>query len=445
MQDVPKIVVKRLQETAARDLHPDADLLTAFVEQSLAGSERAGVFEHLARCSDCREIIAFALPASEAVTPVPSSSNAGRGWLSWPVLRWGVVAAGLLLVTSVGVLQYRQGQSKNKVANSTLKAQNEAPANSAPDLASPANAEPKAVPSQMQKKRQVEAGKKTTRNTRRELDADRSVNLPNGTLATDAAGSAGSGGGIGGGVWRAQPTRPSARTVTPAPAPESKDATMAGSQMSDAQSESVATARNQASDQLIQNQTEQSSPNLPYTSSDVVKAKPPVPSPAASNRAPSPAAPDASAQTTTALVVQASPRWTISSAGALQRSFDGGETWEDVSVNATLLARPSQMASVAANKREKNVKKEQSQLQPVFRAVASSGSNVWAGGSDAMLYHSADSGAHWSRVLPSSAVAVLAGDIIRIELSDMQHCGVATSTGELWITTDNGQTWQRKQ
>jgi photosystem II stability/assembly factor-like uncharacterized protein len=103
------------------------------------------------------------------------------------------------------------------------------------------------------------------------------------------------------------------------------------------------------------------------------------------------------------------------------------------------------MASVAANKREKNVKKEQSQLQPVFRAVASSGSNVWAGGSDAMLYHSADSGAHWSRVLPSSAVAVLAGDIIRIELSDMQHCGVATSTGELWITADNGQTWQRKQ
>ena len=53
MEDVPKIVLKRLQETSAPGPHPDADLLTAFAEQSLAESERARVMEHLSRCSDC--------------------------------------------------------------------------------------------------------------------------------------------------------------------------------------------------------------------------------------------------------------------------------------------------------------------------------------------------------------------------------------------------------
>ena len=57
MQDVPKIVVKRLQSPAVEP-HPDADLLTAFAEKSLSGRERESVLQHLARCGDCREIVA---------------------------------------------------------------------------------------------------------------------------------------------------------------------------------------------------------------------------------------------------------------------------------------------------------------------------------------------------------------------------------------------------
>src|SRR5580692_9943075 len=119
MHDVPQFVLKRLQEKQpAADSHPDADLLTAFAEQSLAGDERARVMEHLTRCGDCRGVVAIALPATEIETETEterartivalpiSVSTAGIGWLRWPTLRWGALAAGILVVTSLGVLEY---------------------------------------------------------------------------------------------------------------------------------------------------------------------------------------------------------------------------------------------------------------------------------------------------------------------------------------------------
>jgi hypothetical protein len=109
MQEVPKIVRARLKaETAAAD-HPDADLLTAFAERALPETERDSVLEHLARCGDCRDIVALALPAAEPVQTVirPSPS----GWLTWPALRWGFVIAGVVAIASVGVLKY-QGRSR---------------------------------------------------------------------------------------------------------------------------------------------------------------------------------------------------------------------------------------------------------------------------------------------------------------------------------------------
>jgi photosystem II stability/assembly factor-like uncharacterized protein len=76
-----------------------------------------------------------------------------------------------------------------------------------------------------------------------------------------------------------------------------------------------------------------------------------------------------------------------------------------------------------------------------FRAVAAAGTDVWAGGSG--LYHSLDAGNHWTRIVPASADAMLTGDIVSLEFSD-QHGKVATSTAEIWITTDGGQNWQKQ-
>ena len=100
MQNVPKIVRDRLQAATPAVNHPDADLLTAFAERSLPDRERTVVLEHLARCGDCREIVALALPAIESVqtTIRPSPS----GWFTWPALRWGFVTAGVVAVASLG-------------------------------------------------------------------------------------------------------------------------------------------------------------------------------------------------------------------------------------------------------------------------------------------------------------------------------------------------------
>src|SRR5260370_4532896 len=106
MPPLPKIVRQRLRgPTSVHDLHPDAAVVNAFAEKFLQDGERARVTDHLAGCGDCREIVALALPVIEDTTtgvrPAPISRT---GWF----LRWGVVAAGITLAASVGVVQLRQ-------------------------------------------------------------------------------------------------------------------------------------------------------------------------------------------------------------------------------------------------------------------------------------------------------------------------------------------------
>src|ERR1700733_219447 len=70
MNEVPKIVHHRLRAAVPspellEQMHPEADVLTAFAEQSLSAPEREGVLQHLALCGDCRDVVALALPATD--------------------------------------------------------------------------------------------------------------------------------------------------------------------------------------------------------------------------------------------------------------------------------------------------------------------------------------------------------------------------------------------
>lgn len=454
MQDVPKIVRARLQrqKLATAEPHPDADLLTAFAEHSLAGRERDHVLDHLARCGECREAVALALPATEAVALASSESTARIGWLSWPILRWGVVAAGILAVTSVGILQYRQRhQEKTLVASSFTP---HAPADTAAQ--SPASA-PRATASQAfapqaAKEKQIELPKQTPSPSRvsSQLAATNPAPAPAAIPAQPQpmrrSSSASSIGGpiVGHGFASAIGRSSTAVEVSP-----------------------QSSAEPAAADQLETDQWQTLS-----------RAKP-VPDQASSALPPAP-------RTDPALMGSAALRWTISDGGALRRSLDGGKTWLDVNVAADSSpdssmssqlelpaptttgkeqAEPTTQASTETNQTEKksNAKsaarsaasarvqfagvEPASVSRPVFRALAvsSNAAEVWAGGSGGALYHTLDGGNRWLRVLPSDAGVLLTGDIIAIQFSDPRNGTVTTSNVEIWITADAGQTWHKQQ
>src|SRR6266446_7424429 len=113
MEQLPKIVQQRLQATAKVGLHPDPDLLAGFAEKSLNKRERAQVLEHLGQCTDCREVVSVATPEMAASSTIPAKSP----WLSWPVLRWGALAACVVVVSAAVTLRYgRQSAGESSVA-----------------------------------------------------------------------------------------------------------------------------------------------------------------------------------------------------------------------------------------------------------------------------------------------------------------------------------------
>jgi len=125
MQSLPKFVQSRLQREAlsAAGSHPGADLLTAFAERSISGRERDHIVEHLARCGDCREVVALAFPAElESPAPALRTKTIRTNWFLLPALRasfprWALVTAGVLIIASLGTVQYRREHARNLVFN----------------------------------------------------------------------------------------------------------------------------------------------------------------------------------------------------------------------------------------------------------------------------------------------------------------------------------------
>ena len=380
MQDVPKIVVERLQGMAAADPHPETELLTAFAERSLAQLERELVLNHLARCAECRQIIELALPVTET-EPVTGTSPARLGWLGWPVLGWGFATAAILALVSLGVLQYEHRQNGERLASKSSPQEQITPKGNVASSPEQSEAAPPVATREQAQMPNSPAGNR-----------ERAARSRPASAKSDFQAAAG--------------TSPSGTEVM-----RSKTGT-------------VAMARNRAPDQLFQSQASAVSQNPPYLDSDVVKAKAAVTAQATADSAPAFAPPNIPLQTAPSLMQRASPRWTIAATGGLRRSFDAGKTWEDVNVNGE--------AGQARNK-------------VMFRAVAAIGPEVWAGGSGAMLYHSSDSGARWQQVFPLAAGAQPTGDITDIQFSTPLNGRIATSAGEIWATSDDGQSWQRQQ
>jgi hypothetical protein len=462
MDNVPKSVLQRLQAQAA-EAHPDANLLAAFAEQVLPESERAGVIRHLAHCGDCREVVALALPASEGAGTT-AMKGLGRRWLSLPVLRWGVVAAGVVVLTSIGVLEYKLAKPReSRLAALPTEGQSASPI--AKSIASAAV--PEAQPQAPREQTELIMDNKVARQAFALADSERALPRARKRMAADALAGARPGIAAAAGASESAPfatTAPAFNSAAPAPgkaAPSAAPLVPRASEVVEVQAQAGPGKTGPANTETAQtaNQIAEKQNILPMNGRnvmklDVVKAKDPV----AAKSAPAvAAATPRDLQTQSTLKAGAGPHWSISASGSLQRSFDAGKTWEEVSVTGPLGSAAAMVVSVEGNggyKKEEEADQDKDKVEakrlakapanPLFRAVSASGPEVWAGGVGALLYHSTDMGAHWTRVIPATASAVATGDITGIQFADPQHGRVATTTGEVWMTSDSGQSWRKQ-
>jgi hypothetical protein len=477
MQQIPKIVRERLRASSVSH-HPDADVLTAFSERSLADLERGVVLEHLARCSECRDVVALSLPEIEVAAPVVQVRS---GWMTWPTLRWGFVAAGTLATALFGTLEYQRHRLPAAMVAGQTRPEIEARLQSPPPAS--AVAPPAEGPDQYRSNAAPGFVPKDSTNTE-PLNglAGSSLQRVIPQAGARKAAAAVPGGPKGPTQWQQQIAPAVQVPALAMPTQNAKQTADTGSNMrvpASSQSVKVQVSGEAPAISMDQTQLAQTQPPSVNTSREIDRAKAPVPNAPVANAPVTVEAEGAAALQSTATndsaiempiqrdvpanarnliqlsAVTAAPaaqRWTISSTGSLQRSFDQGNTWQDVDVNASTaytggtLAGGTSLEVVSKNSRkaQSTDKKTGSAPALIFRAVTATGADVWAGGTNSALYHSVDSGAHWIRVLPAAAGIALAGDIVSLQFADAQHGRILTSTAETWTTADDGQTWQKQ-
>jgi hypothetical protein len=446
MEKIPQSVVKRLRESTAvpASSHLDADLLTAFAERSLADRERGLVMEHLAACGDCREVVTLALPELETIPESSVEKSHGPGWFAWPVLRWGALAAAVLVVASVGVLQYTHQRAEQTVA--VVRSQERAPElpkAAEPTLPATRVGQPAASPGQLEvRKGAPQKGvpepmhPSHPQNHRTFASSNKDDQSAAIGSATTARIGSGSGASIAPGQDATAADQFNIQAKKSAPEIRQQAAVGRTSETVEVQADAGQVKTGAGAVNSTENQFAQNQANLPLqgrnvTSLDVVKAKDPVATAAGPVAATAPMGPPGMPlQTSPALMLRASPRWSISPAGVLQRSFDGGKTWANIIPNGAGKQQGQDAKTALA--------------VPVFRAVSANGLEIWVGGSASALFHSADGGNLWTRVAPSEGGTMLTGDIVSIEFPDALHGNITTSTTEIWSTSDSGQTWQKQ-
>ena len=393
MENVPKIAINRLKTTPPAT-HPDADLLTAFSEHALKGREHAEVMDHLAVCTECRDTVLLAQPpAAMGASPVPRKVL----WYSLPALRWSAAVALVLIASSAVMLRQHRFTAARNVAQISapqeLKDQVRIPADRAlsPPAAQREEEAKKAVP--QPEKRIVALSRTpsygnaiTSGSHKRALSRAKSANHNAEVSSVSAAVPAP------GLPKQAEGDRQTATDIRVPSVSENVEVTAAAPAISSETAE-VSKAKEPAA------KARPSSPNPPValTSSDALYRSAPV-----------------NKRAYASLPQTAFPRWTLAADGGLQRSSDAGKTWENVTV----------------------------QPGAVFRALSAQGQEIWAGGAAGLLYHSADAGRHWTRVTPVFANQTLSADITNIDFSDVHHGKLTTTSGEIWTTSDTGQSWQ---
>jgi hypothetical protein len=430
MSDVPKIVQDRLRAAVPTGAHPDADTLAAFAEQALAAAEREGVVQHLARCRDCREVVALSLPPVEAVAGPQAAADGvsarklgdvSRAWFAWPTLRWAAIAAAVVVVASVVLL--RPGKQPSVVEVASQQAEKNVPSTAvvAQPAAPLADQAAPSVASRMAKR---------DSSTSRERPMLRMIEPQPGRVQTQTA--AGSASQLADNKRTDSLEGQRSYSVDADKLPVKVPAApVAGAQGEMAASEQITGSSQEV---VVVGGASNVAENAPAenklraraeTSAPIVKAKSAAKEEAQLQSAAKDtgtqeqlkrafAAPETNAAVLKAQSKAVPAQWSLAQ-GVLRRSLDGGATWQ----TALQLGHP-------------------------LLCFGARGNDVWAGGQAGALFHSSDAGATWTMVQPSTQTASLTADIVALEIRSPVEIGLTTSNNESWSTPDAGKTWEKK-
>ena len=418
MPEVPKIVYERLRGAAAAEgAHPDSNLLAAFAEQTLSAAERESVVQHLAQCKDCRAAVALSIPALEAapelaLEPLAPTARVriatGRTWFAWNRLGWAGLAAGVLI--AAGVLVMRPGGEKK-----VNEAQQRPAATIAPQVE---KAEPDKSPATRASSSEVT----TTVENRPEAPAPPAAPLRNEMKKLAVAAAAPKKEAV-------PPPQASAQSAG-ANLGHSLDKDVAGGLVAGAsmsRAQSTAESVEVTAEAPLNTETAQTSDTLAGAgAAPVVRAKAARAQEASTSSAdakqqyavsalqdlPTKGRDMAELQKAVPGAAQVVPQWALRG-DKVQRSLDSGARWTTVFHHHALVC------------------------------AAALGADVWAGGKNGDLFHSADSGATWTQVRPSAG-EILHDEVTHIDVYSPGQVVLTTSTNESWSTTDGGKTWTKK-
>jgi hypothetical protein len=396
MAELPQSVRARLEQPPPAE-HPDADLLTAFCEDAVTPLERERLLAHLAGCARCREITALAMP-DEGPPPLLVLQRK-PALLKFPVLRWGALAAAAVVVISAALLHHPGTQIARVEEHRTIAGSAAGPAQAAqsqpsavPAPVAPSAVEPGKAASHYQPKKTAPAPATYDSLGQMALLRAPARRLP---PALGVHGPAVAMNQQQGNAFVQQQTQP----LLPAGAAKAEGGAIV--HVTGAASGTV--EGNDQSANLGEVLPTRKVQDIPLTDNSVVGVAQTLPG--KGKKAKRGAAPGSAV----AGLPQQAPAWSISPEGKLTRSLGG--------------AAP-QVIEVAPD--------------AVLHAVASVGSQVWAGGNGGRLYHSVDGGTTWNQVaLPKAQT------IVSIQFKNVTHGVIRTADGLRYSTSNAGQSWKQ--
>ncbi len=496
MQDFSNLLRHRLGANPEPQTHPDADLLSAYVEQALPASEQRQIVEHLAACSACREVVALSLPAlPEKAAAAWKPTSKPRFWALG--FRWAAVAATFAIAATLVVEKPWQHLSRPEVRSAQVQ-QSAAP--SIPDNVTPqqnaaaqpaadstAFTAPSAVSASAGDMTRADVASKTevsrvraAKSTFASAVTTREPVVAAGLLSRNTIGAVPNNLPDANSAMKAQ-VSPAPPAIVAGMVPSSKPASNRAAQrdyinvsrFGAAVDDAANTAQITGQPPMIaapeprQAEATAASANMRRSFSPALNAEKIgstaysiTTDPVKTASAPPPPSPSSGKQSSLIGRVFTYPMRAIEGAGKSASSNGASSSNGSGFMSDHVTFRPSAIAHPGAGSDAESLHWRVSsdgrlmnssdftqwheaypQNQDLrFKVVVSEGHEIWAGGSHLTLVHSWNGGQNWKKLDVANAAAGSTGDITDISIDD-GNVQVKTSNGQTLVSHDHGVTW----